>query len=406
MFCGHLLVTFFKIWHLENIMSKAIKLTKRIIDSFVCEKDWDVRWDSELSGFGIRLYPGGKKSFVLSYRVMGKKKLMVIGNYGALTLEEARNIAKLKFAELIQGKDPSLEKQKKAKNLNMAEFADQYIENYAKKHKKSWSEDQRRLEKNILPFLSNKKINSINRNDILNIHNKMGLRAPYEANRTLRLLSKMFEIAKEWGHFAYNEANPAKGIKLFKEEKRDRWLTHNELPQLIEAVDKEQNLYARISIWLYLLTGMRKSELLTAKWSDIDFERKEIRLSDTKAGRVHYVPLSEAAIDLLTSVPRLEENPYIIPGAIKGKHMVNISKPWLRIRKAASLEDIRLHDLRRTVGSWLAQSGNSLHLIGKVLNHSNQSTTAIYARFAQDDVRNALEGHGKMILEKSKKLLK
>ncbi len=197
--------------------------------------------------------------------------------------------------------------------------------------------------------------------------------------------------------------NPAKGIKLFKEEKRDRWLTYNELPQLIEAVDKEQYLYARIAIWLYLLTGVRKTELLTAKWSDIDFERKELRLSDTKAGRVHYVPLSEAAMDLLSRVPRLQDNPYIIPGNITGKHLVNISKPWNHIKAAANLEDIRLHDLRRTVSSWLAQSGNSLHLIGKALNHSNQSTTAVYANFAQDDVRNTLEGHGKMLMERSKK---
>ncbi len=385
-------------------MSSTIKLTKRVIDSLSPAKDWDVRWDSELSGFGIRLYSGGKKSFVLSYRVMGQKKLMVIGSYGSLTLDEAKNIAKVKLVEIIQGKDPGLDKQKKSKTLSMTEFANLYMENYAKKHKKSWSEDQRRLEKNILPTLSKRKIQSITRNDILSIHNIMGARAPYEANRTIRLLSKMFEIAKEWNYLDHSNSNPAKGIKLFKEEKRDRWLTHNELPQLIEAVDQEQNLYARIAIWLYLLTGVRKSELLTAKWTDIDFERKELRLNDTKAGRVHYVPLSEAAIDLLSRVPRLEENPYIIPGSIKGKHMVNISKPWLRIRKAARLEDVRLHDLRRTVGSWLAQSGNSLHLIGKVLNHSNQSTTAVYARFAQDDVRNALEGHGKMLMEKARRL--
>jgi integrase len=385
-------------------MSATVKLTKRVIDSMSPEKDWDVRWDSELSGFGIRLYSGGKKSFVLSYRVMGQKKLMVIGNFGALTVDEARNIAKVKLAELIQGKDPASEKKKKSKTLSMAEFTNQYMENYAKKHKKSWSEDLRRLEKNILPSLSNRKIQSITRNDILSIHNTMGARAPYEANRTIRLLSKMFEIAKEWNYLDHSANNPAKGIKLFKEEKRDRWLTHNELPQLIEAVDKEQNLYARIAIWLYLLTGMRKSELLMAKWFDVDFERKELRLNDTKAGRVHYVPLSEAAIALLSRVPKLEDNPYIIPGNIKGKHMVNISKPWLRIRKAARLEDVRLHDLRRTVGSWLAQSGNSLHLIGKVLNHSNQSTTAVYARFAQDDVRNALEGHGKMLMEKARRL--
>jgi integrase len=385
-------------------MSATVKLTKRIIDSLVCEKDWDVRWDSELPGFGVRLYSGGKKSFVLSYRLMGQKKLMVIGNYGILTVDEAKNMAKLKLADLIQGKDPALDKNKLSKNRTMTDFSNQYIENYAKKHKKTWQEDKRKIEKHILPIWSKKPVRSITKNDVVVLHNRVGEKTPYEANRLLRQLSKMFELAKDWNYLDYTDNNPAKGIKLFKEQKRDRWLTHNELPQLIESVDKEQNLYARIAIWLYLLTGMRKSELLTAKWSDIDFDRKEIRLNDTKAGRVHYVPLSEAAVDLLSRVPKLEDNPYIIPGNIKGKHMVNISKPWLRIRKAAALEDVRLHDLRRTVGSWLAQSGNSLHLIGKVLNHSNQSTTAVYARFAQDDVRNALEGHGKMLLEKAKRL--
>lgn len=384
-------------------MSNAIKLTKRIIDNMVPEKDWDVRWDSELSGFGIRLYAGGKKSFVLSYRANGQKKLMVIGNYGALTLEEARAIAKTKLAEVIQGKDPALEKLRLAKNFKFADFADKYIGNYAKKHKKTWEEDKRKIEKHLLPIWANKSIKSITRNDVLYLHNQIGEKTPYEANRLLRQLSKMFELARDWNYLEHSDSNPAKGIKLFKEIKRDRWLSHNELPNLIEAVDKEQNIYARIAIWLYLLTGMRKSELLTAKWSDVDFDRKEIRLNNTKAGRVHYVPLSEAAIDLLTRVPKLEGNPHIIPGNISGKHMVNIAKPWNRIRKAANLEDVRLHDLRRTVGSWLAQSGNSLHLIGKVLNHSNQSTTAVYARFAQDDVRNALENHGKLIMAKAKR---
>jgi site-specific recombinase XerD len=138
---------------------------------------------------------------------MGQKKLMVFGSYGSLTLDEAINIARIKLAELIQEKDPSLDKQKKSKALSMADFANQYMENYAKKHKKSWSEDQRRLEKNILPILSNRKIQSITRNDVLSIHNTMGARAPYEANRTIRLLSKMFEIAKEWSYLDHSNSN-------------------------------------------------------------------------------------------------------------------------------------------------------------------------------------------------------
>jgi integrase len=143
---------------------------------------------------------------------------------------------------------------------------------------------------------------------------------------------------------------------------------------------------------------MRKSELLEAKWKDIDWDRKELRLADTKAGRIHYVPLSEPAIAVLRQIPRIEGNPYIIVGKKEGSHLVNIYKPWNRIRKSAGVDDVRLHDLRRTLGSWMAQSGNSLHLIGRVLNHSSQATTAVYARFAQDNVRDALESHGKKIM--------
>jgi len=158
-------------------------------------------------------------------------------------------------------------------------------------------------------------------------------------------------------------------------------------------------VYARAALWLYLLTGVRKSELLGARWDDIDWDRKELRLGETKAGRVHYVPLSEPALAILNDLPRHEGNPHILPGARKGQHLVNISKPWLRVRKAAGVVDVRLHELRRTVVSWLAQAGNDLHLIGKVLGHSTVTTTAVYARFGQDVVHQALEEHGKRLME-------
>ena len=208
----------------------------------------------------------------------------------------------------------------------------------------------------------------------------------------------MFELGKRWGFVPEERANPAKGIEHFKEHKRDRWVTPDELPRLTQAIDQEVNLYARYAFWLYLLTGMRKMELLTAKWEYIDWERRELRIPQTKGGRVLYLPLSEAALTLLRNIPQLQGNPFVLPGAKEGKHLVNISKPWRRVRKAAGIPDVRLHDLRRTVGSWLAQAGNSLHLIGRILNHSTQSTTAVYARFAQDHVRQALQAHGKRIL--------
>ena len=174
-------------------------------------------------------------------------------------------------------------------------------------------------------------------------------------------------------------------------------MSHEEFPKLATAINAELNQSVVAAIWLYLLTGVRKTELLSLKWSDINLDRKELKLTDTKNGKSHYLPLSQAAIDILNQIQRIEGNPYVITGKNEGCHLVNISKPWDRIKEAAGLEDVRLHDLRRTVGSWLAQSGNSLHLIGKVLNHSNQSTTAVYARFGQDSAGKHLEQHGQLI---------
>jgi integrase len=230
------------------------------------------------------------------------------------------------------------------------------------------------------------------------LHRKIGKAHPYEANRTLALLSKMFELARRWGFVPEGHPNPARDIDRFREEKRDRWVTPEELPRLAQAINEEPNESARFALWLYLLTGARKTELLTARWEHIDWTRAELKLPDTKAGRVHYLPLSAPALALLREIPRLEGNPFVLPGKVPGACLVNISKPWNRVRAAAGVTDVRLHDLRRTVGSWLAQAGNSLHLIGRVLNHSNQSTTAVYARFGEDSVRAALEQHGARIM--------
>jgi integrase len=338
-----------------------MKLTKRFIDSAKYDgSSQDIRWDDQLPGFGVRLYSTGRKSFVLSYRAQGRKHIMTIGAYGPLTLDQARKKARKHLAEVIDGGDPLDSRQKAARGATMAALCNDFLKLYAKQRKKTWREDQRRIDRHILPNWGRIKIKSIKRSEITSFHTKLGETSPYEANRILALLSKMFEMAK--------------------------------------AIDRDPNVFVRAAMWMYLFTGLRRSELLQLKWSDIDPTRNEIKLLDTKAGRPHYVPLSLEAIKLLNTIPRLDGNPFIFPGARKGKPLVNIGKPWDRIRKEANLEDVRLHDLRRTVGSWLAQSGKSLHLIGRVLGHSNASTTKIYARFAQDHVKSALEDHGKQIL--------
>jgi integrase len=378
-----------------------MKLTKRVIDAAVYQGNGQSRhvlWDSEIPGLGVRLYPAGAKGFVLSYRVHGRKRLMVLGAYGVLTLDQARREARKLLVAVEAGGDPLNDRWKESKGQTVRELCLAYLERHAKPHKKTWKDDERRVRKYLLPAWGNLKARAIGRADAAALHSRIGETHRYEANRVLELVSKMFELAWRWGFVPEGHANPARGIDSFKEEKRYRWVTPEELPRLALAIDQETNPYARAALWLYLLTGLRKSEVLTARWECVDFVRKELRLPHTKAGRAHYLPLSEPALAALSTIPRVEGNPYIIVGLREGAHLVNISKPWLRVRKAAGVEDVRLHDLRRTVGSWLAQAGNSLHLIGRVLNHSSQTTTAVYARFAQDHVREALEAHALRLL--------
>ncbi len=382
-----------------------VKLTKKIIEDFVYQGPpprRDARCDDEIAGFGIRIYPSGKKSFILSYRVHHRKRQLTLGDFGILTLDQARKRARQELGKIIGGHDPLEQRQHSAKVQTLKSLCEIYLSRYAKVHKKTWQEDQRRLQRHIIPRWGNLNLTSLKRRDLTDLHTSLGTKAPYEANRLLRLLSKLFELAKQWGLIDEAHPNPARNIQLYKEHKRDRWITPEELPRLIEALEREPNTFARYALWMYLLTGARKSELLQAQWTDIGWERKELRLPHTKAGRIHYIPLSTAACELLQTLPRLSDNPYLFPGHIKGKPLVNITKPWKRVCQQAQLNNVRLHDLRRTVGSWLAQSGKSLHLIGKILNHSNPSTTAIYARFSQDQGRQALEEYSEKVLASSR----
>ncbi len=378
-----------------------MKLTKTVVDNATytgADLARCVLWDEELSGFGLRVYPSGRKAFVLSFRVAGRKRLMTLGAYGVLTVEQARQDARAKLAGVeIQGTDPLELKQQAAQGETLADLCAQYMDRHGRL-KRSRRDDQRRIDRHILPTWGTRKVKDITRSMVAGLHSRIGREAPYEANRTLALLSKMFELARIWGFVPDNATNPARDIDRFREERRDRWVTPEELPRLAQAINEEPNPAARNALWLYLLVGTRKTELLSAKWEDLSFERAELRLPTTKAGRAHYIPLSSTAMALLQQIPRIEGNPFILPGKLDGAHLVNIDKAWRRVRAAAGIEDVRLHDLRRTVGSWLAQAGNSLHLIGRVLNHSNQSTTAIYARFGEDSVRAALEQHGARIM--------
>ena len=385
------------------------KLTMTAIGRFQYQGDGkgrDVRWDEEPRGFGVRVYPSGKKAYIVSYRTRGRKRLMTLGAHGTVTLDQARKRARKLLSQVDDGRDPLAERQRKAQGETFEDLRKKYIEDYAKgpqfpkkPRKKTWKADEDRLERHVPHGWKGRKVDDIARWEVERLHNRIGALYPYEANRLLSLLGKMFRLAKVWGFIEPTADNPAEGIERYKEHKRKRWLTPEELPELAKAIDKEGNIYIRAALWLYMLTGARKSEILQAQWDDVDWARGQLRLPETKAGEEQAIPLSAPAVAILQALPRQEKNPYILPGAKKKHHLVNIDKPWREIRKAAGVEDVRLHDLRRTVGSWLSQDGVDLNRIKDALRHSSISTTLVYARLGEDAAKPAMEEHAKRILE-------
>ena len=382
-----------------NLTNAAISRFKYKGDA--SKTEWDVRWDDTIPGFGVRIYPSGKKAFVLSYRFRRRKRLMVFGRFGAdLTLSQARDRARKYRVDIIDGKDPLEEKRGTGQGKTFGELIEDYMTRHVRAQKlKTGDAIGRRIEHNIPTSWRSRFADAIRGSEIEALHQRIGAEHPYEANRVLEILRAMYRHAPRWRYIAADKPNPTDGIKKFKEQKRKRWVTPEELPPLATAIDGEPNIYVRAALWLYLLTGLRKGELLQAKRADIDWTRGKLRLVDTKAGEEQLATLNAPALAILQSIPEIEGNPYILPGAKPGRHLVNIDKAWGRIRRAAGIEDVRLHDLRRTVGSWMSQAGTDLNLVKDALRHADIATTLIYARLGEDAAREAMEDHGRRILE-------
>ena len=289
-------------------------------------------------------------------------------------------------AAVAAGRNPTQEKIAERNVVTFGDLAEVYIEEYAKAHKRTWSGDQRMIEGYFAKWRG-RPLKEITTDDVFQLHQRLGKEnGRYAANRAVALLRTMFNLARNWGHVG--GANPAARVKFYHEEKRDRFLSPEELRRVNAALVDEPSLHWRAYFALSLLLGTRRSELLSARWSDMELEQKTWRIPWTKAGRPH-LPLPNAAVEILKALPRDSE--YVFPGSGATGHLAEASKVWQRIRKRAGVPDARIHDLRRTLGSWLAGQGHSLPLIGRALNHTNVSTTQIYARLDLEPVRDALE---------------
>jgi integrase len=347
--------------------------------------------------------------YVLKARISGKPRWLTIGRHGApWTPEKARREAQRLLGEIAAGHDPAAAREDARRDLTIAELCDLYLaEGCMTKKASTLTIDRGRIERHIKPLLGKKHVQTLTRADVQRfLHDiaagktaadiKTGSRGRAivkggkgTAGKAVALMGAIFTFAIDRG---LRPDNPAHGIKTFQTKKLERFLSQSELAHLGEALAAAEaegvNTVAVAAIRFLVLSGVRKSEALLLKWDEVDFERSCLRLADSKTG-AKTVALGAAALSLLDSLPRFENNPHVFPGSVSGGPFVGLPKIWYRIRERADLQDVRLHDLRHHFASTGAASGDSLLIIGKLLGHRSAATTQRYAHLSDDPVRAA-----------------
>lgn len=320
-----------------------------------------------------------------------------------LNQEDAEQIARAILSQLAESQatlgSPT-------KDITIDDFGDLFMTTYAKPHKKTWKDDLGRLNNHIIPAFAGRMLRDITRADIIDLHSKMK-ETPYAANRVVEQLGCMFRQAQLLGYFPEERRVPTSGIRAYKEYRREEFIPLEKMEKLSQSIDRIRVQKYKILFWLYLLTGLRRSELLFAKWSWLDTARLEFTVpaKSAKNGKRHVVPLSLEAAALFASLPRGPGDAYIFPGGNPGKPLnkSTVWHAWDRVRRRAQLTDICIHGLRHTFASHLAQSGCSLALLGKLLNQSSARTTEIYAHFAINNQRDVLQQHSSVLSRYIKK---
>ncbi len=390
------------------------KLTKRFVDALKpVERDTLYR-DTDLKGFGLRAKPSGVRTWVVQYRnKAGRTRKLALGKVGVLTPDEARQRARMALGEATVGADPSADRHAQRGDMTISALVERYLEegpaSKPAKKKASWAADASNLRRHVVPLLGRSQLAALTSDDIQKFQKdvtdgktqndeKTGLRGraivkggPAAATRATLVLSAMLQWAVTR---KFRVDNPGKGVKLNKPTKRERFLSHVELARLGEAFTKAEqqglNGSSLAILRLLVLTGARRNEIASLKWEHVDFERRALRLPDSKTG-AKVVPLGAPALEVLEALPRKKGSPWVFPAARGKGHHVGMPRVWRKLRTSARLKDIRMHDLRHGFASIAVAGGDSLYLIGKVLGHAQAETTQRYAHLQLDPVRAVAE---------------
>jgi integrase len=406
-------------------MSKA-RISKRSVDGLACQDGQDraFLWDDAIAGFGVAAFPSGRKIYIAQYRQAGRSRRVHIGEHGRLTPDEARIEAKKLLGVVAAGTDPIAERRKERNVPLFREVAEAYMRVHIKAKRKARTLDsyETLLRLHILPVIGSIPITELRRVHVSKMH--VSASHPGAANRSLTVVSAIWNWAAAERDDLELPQNPAKGIRRNPEHGHERFLTSDELARLGDALREGETIglpydvdeakpgskyapkadkrrvtldpFAVAAIRLLILTGARLREILHAQWQYVDFERGILFLPDSKTGKKP-VYLSAPAMEILSTLPRIEGKEYIIPGEKAGQPKADLKKPWRAVTRAAGLQGVRIHDLRHSFASIGAGASLGLPIIGKLLGHSQAATTHRYAHLDADPLRRAVEAIGRTI---------
>lgn len=346
--------------------------------------------DTEVVGLKLQVSKTGRKTFFFRYTTAERQKRAAkLGEFPAIDVAEARKAALEMRALVDRGIDPQAGRDALAAMPTLRQFGEDSYMPEARTRKASHKDDACRLRVHVYPALGDKKLSEITTRDVQQLIARVAEKASKAtANRVHSLVARMFKLAVVWGVI---ERNPCYGLSKFSEEKRaERFLTPDEIVRFQMALAEDKNTVAASALRLLLLTGLRRNEVVKARWEQVDLEAGLLHLPKTKTG-ARYAVLNSAAKDLVASLPSRGLEPWLFPGAKPGKPLENPTKLMERALKRAGLEPMRIHDLRHTFAATCVNSGASLYEVQKLLGHSSPTMTQRYAHLASDTIRRASE---------------
>jgi len=361
--------------------------------------------DAECTGLHLRVSKNGRRFFQHRYRHIGRKKCMSLGEFPAISLQEARQRVAENKTLLARDKDPSGERAKTKTELTFAEFATQYYLPHAKEHKKTWDDDVWKVEKLLNPAFGKQRLSSITSRDVALLCSKEKARtSATTANHLLSTLKRMLNLAVKWELL---EKNPATNQEKFKEPpQRERYLSKDELPRFLSALDEEEDGLSVAAIRMLLFTGCRRGEVMSLKWNEVRLDEDCISLLDTKNGRSRMVHLNAWAKEVVEELHENREkevrtaaSEYVFPsrqGTKKG-HLFDLRNPFDKACQHAGVENFRIHDLRHTFASMAVRGGASLFEVQKLLGHQDIAMTQRYAHLSDAGLKKATAGVATML---------